>query len=62
VVDAVSIPVVCCGGASGIADMTDTIRETGASAAAAGSVFVYKGGNTQSILISYPTPEDIISK
>jgi hypothetical protein len=39
--------------------MTNVISETQASAAAAGSIFVYKGNNTNSILISYPTPEDI---
>ena len=57
---AVSVPVVACGGASSHSEMFDIISETGASAAAAGSIFVYKGQNTNSILISYPTPDDIV--
>ncbi len=59
IASAVNIPVVACGGAASFHDMTNIISETQASAAAAGSVFVYKGNNTNSILISYPTPEDI---
>lgn len=59
IASAVNIPVVACGGAASFQDMTQIISETQASAAAAGSVFVYKGNNTNSILISYPTPEDI---
>ena len=62
IADAVSIPVIACGGAHSIQDMTETIASTGASAAAGGSVFVYKGQDTRSILISYPTPEDIITR
>lgn len=60
VAQAVSIPVIAAGGAASVDDMLNTIVETGASAAAAGSIFVYRGGNTQSILISYPTPTDIL--
>jgi len=60
VAQAVSIPVIAAGGAASVDDMLNTIAETGASAAAAGSIFVYRGGNTQSILISYPTPTDIL--
>ncbi|MFT4778431.1 MAG: cyclase [Flavobacteriales bacterium] len=59
IASAVNIPVVACGGAASFTDMTNVISETQASAAAAGSIFVYKGNNTNSILISYPTPEDI---
>ncbi len=57
---AVNIPVIAAGGAASVHDMLSTIVECGASAAAAGSIFVYRGGNTQSILISYPTPADIL--
>lgn len=60
VAQAVSIPVIAAGGAASVDDMLNTIVEAGASAAAAGSIFVYRGGNTQSILISYPTPTDIL--
>lgn len=55
----VAIPVVAAGGASSFEEMFSIIEETDVSAAAGGSVFVYKGNNTNSILISYPTPEDI---
>ncbi len=60
IAEAVSVPVVACGGAASHSEMFDIISETGASAAAAGSIFVYKGQNTNSILISYPTPDDIV--
>ncbi|WP_306640429.1 AglZ/HisF2 family acetamidino modification protein [Sanyastnella coralliicola] len=62
VASAVGIPVIACGGAHSVEDMNETISATGASAAAAGSIFVYKDRNPKSILISYPTPEDIISR
>jgi cyclase len=57
---AVGIPVIACGGASTIEDMNKAIVHSGASAAAAGSIFIYKDRNPQSILISYPTPEDLL--
>lgn len=60
VAHAVGIPVIAAGGAASVDDMLATITESGASAAAAGSIFVFRGGNTQSILISYPTPADIL--
>lgn len=60
VAEAVDIPVVVAGGAASVEDMLSSIAETGASAAAAGSIFVYRGNNTKSILISYPTPKDIL--
>lgn len=60
VAHAVGIPVIAAGGAASVDDMLATIAESGASAAAAGSIFVFRGGNTQSILISYPTPADIL--
>lgn len=56
---AVNIPVIAAGGASSVEDMLSTISDTGASAAAAGSIFIYRGNNTKSIMISYPTSEDI---
>jgi imidazole glycerol-phosphate synthase subunit HisF len=51
----VSVPVVACGGASKITDFSKAI-EAGASAAAAGSLFVYTG-KTRGILINYPNQE-----
>lgn len=62
VAESVNIPVVAAGGAASVDDMLSSIAETGASAAAAGSIFVYRGNNTKSILISYPTPKDILAR
>ncbi len=53
----VSLPVVALGGAGSLADMQLAIQR-GASAAAAGSMFVFKGKH-RAVLISYPAPEDI---
>lgn len=53
--EAVNIPVVGCGGAASVEDMSQTIAETGISATAAGSIFSYRGNDTRSILINYPT-------
>lgn len=53
------VPIIACGGASGLEDMKKAIR-AGASAVAAGSLFVYYGRN-RAVLINYPAPEDIRS-
>lgn len=58
VVGAVSIPVVACGGAGSIADLGAVVREAGAAAAAAGSLFVFSGPN-RAVLVSYPSPEQL---
>ena len=49
----VTIPVIACGGAGALGDISDLIRGTKVSAAAAGSLFVYQGG-LRGILINYP--------
>jgi cyclase len=59
VVDAVSIPVIACGGAGSIEDIKSVLEEGHAHAAAAGSFFVYYGRN-RAILITAPTEEDYI--
>ncbi len=51
----VNIPVVACGGARTIEDLQSVI-EAGASAAAAGSMFVFQGPH-RAVLISYPAPQ-----
>jgi cyclase len=56
--DAVSIPVVACGGAGKLQDLADAIKIGGASAAAAGSLFVFQGP-LRGVLISYPSPHDL---
>lgn len=50
---ALSIPVVACAGARGYNDFKTAIEQCGASAVAAGSHFVFKNNNRDSILINY---------
>ena len=52
VTSAVRIPVIACGGAGKVADFADAIR-SGASAVAAGSLFVFHGPH-RAVLITYP--------
>lgn len=54
---ALSIPVIACGGASSTACFKQAIQH-GASALAAGSMFVFQRPN-QAVLISYPTSTEI---
>jgi cyclase len=58
VTDAVDIPVIVCGGASDHADLFKAIRTSGASAASAGSLFVFQGKH-RGVLITYPDYETI---
>lgn len=53
VADAVSIPVIACGGAGTYTHIIDGITVGGASAVAAGSLFVFHGPH-RSVLINYP--------
>jgi cyclase len=48
------IPVVACGGAAGLDDFRKAISESGCSAAAAGSMFIYQAKG-RGVLISYPS-------
>lgn len=50
---AVTVPVIACGGAATIHDFEKAIHEAGASAVAAGSMFVFHGKH-KAVLISYP--------
>lgn len=54
---AVSVPVIVCGGAGSIDDFAMGLR-AGASAVAAGSMFVFQGRH-RAVLISYPTTDEI---
>ena len=54
---AVSIPLVACGGAGSIAHLAEAIR-AGASAVAAGSLFVFAGPR-RAVLINYPSPAEL---
>jgi cyclase len=56
---AVSIPVVACGGASAMSDFKDVITLGGASAVAAGSMFVFQRPHN-AVLISYPSQEQLV--
>lgn len=55
--EAVSIPLIACGGAGCIEDIGRAVS-AGASAAAAGSLFVYQGKN-RSVLINFPTRKEL---
>lgn len=56
--DAVSVPVIALGGAGSYNDLSVALREGGASAAAAGSIFVYFG-KKKAVLINYPDSGEI---
>ena len=58
VADAVSIPVVACGGAGNLNDVAEVIKQGHASAAAAGSIFVFQGP-LRGVLISYPAYQEL---
>lgn len=54
--NAVSVPVIACGGAENFGDFASAIR-AGAAAAAGGAVFVFKG-KLRGVLIQYPRAGD----
>lgn len=53
-----SVPVVVCGGAGSLEDMTEAVFEGGASAVAAGSMFVFHGKH-RAVLINYPKAAEL---
>ena len=53
VADAVSVPVIAAGGARDKNDLKAAVKDAGASAAAAGAMFVFQGKH-RAVLISYP--------
>ncbi len=55
-----TIPLIACGGASGVDDFFPAIKG-GASAVAAGSLFVFQRPH-QAVLISYPSQEELTQK
>ena len=55
---AVRIPVIACGGAGARGDLRRAIVEGGASAAAAGSIFVYQKEN-RSVVVNYPSRAEL---
>ena len=54
---AVNVPVIACGGAGNIEHLGEAVR-SGASALAAGSMFVFHG-RKRAVLISYPTQKEL---
>ena len=54
----VRIPIIACGGAGNLADFHCAVSEGGASAVAAGSLFVFHGKH-KAVLINYPSPSEI---
>ena len=57
----VSVPVVACGGASSIDDFVAAVHDAGASAVAAGSLFVFVGPH-RAVLINYPARAELASR
>jgi cyclase len=55
-----SIPLISCGGASGMEDFSEAVNR-GASAVAAGSFFVFQRPH-QAVLISYPSQKELKQK
>ena len=55
--DAVSVPVIACGGAGNIEHFAEAVK-AGASAVAAGSLVVYQGFN-RGVLINFPTRDEL---
>ena len=53
----ITIPLIACGGAGSLKDIKDVI-DSGANAAAAGSLFVYYG-DKKGVLINYPSEEEM---
>lgn len=56
--DKTNLPVIACGGAGNLAHMKEVVYDGGASAVAAGSMFVFHGKH-RAVLITYPSPADI---
>lgn len=61
VAEAVSVPVVACGGAGGLSDLKLALTEGKAHAVTAGSMFVYYG-RKKAVLINFPTEEEFIKE
>jgi cyclase len=58
ITSSVNVPVIACGGCSSLEDIGAVIKEADASAACAGSFFLFHG-NRKAVLISFPTQEEL---
>ena len=56
--ESISIPLIACGGARGIEDFVAAVKTGGASAVAAGSLFVFYG-NQKGVLINFPDSDQL---
>lgn len=54
-----SVPIIACGGADSLSDVSRALSEGKASAVAAGSIFVFFG-KKEAVLINYPEEKDLI--
>lgn len=54
----IKIPIIACGGAGKLSDFSLAVKQGGASAAAAGSFFVFHG-KRRAVLITYPSYSEI---
>lgn len=55
----VKIPVIACGGAGQLSDLANVTRQAKASAASAGSLFIYHGSRN-AVLINYPDKKELL--
>lgn len=55
----VKVPVIACGGAKDISDLALAVRDGGADAVAAGSMFVYYGKH-RAVLVTFPQEEELV--
>lgn len=55
---AVNVPVIACGGAGSVDHLRQAVRDAGASAVAAGSLFVFHGKH-RAVLINYPSAAEL---
>lgn len=61
VASAVQVPVVACGGAGSLDDMAAAVHQAGATAVAAGSLFVFVGPH-RAVLINYPPRTELAKR
>lgn len=61
ITQAVEIPVIACGGAAEVKDFQQAVSIGGASAVAAGSMFVFQRPH-RAVLISYPSQQELKEK
>jgi len=58
ITSAVGVPVIACGGAGNLNHFREAVAAGGASAVAAGSMFVFHGPH-RAVLISYPSRNEL---